>query len=222
MARRLSEAATTGVGSEGVMDQLLKSSEHRLWDLIADRARPGVDLAALDRRIWDLFGETWAVMFTDLSGFSRQVEKFGILHFLQIIHEHKQLLSPIIARHNGILIKVEADSLIIIFRRAASAVRCGVEMQTALEEFNNPRSPETEVLLCLGIGFGEMLRIGDQDVFGREVNAASKLGEDTAKAWEILLTKAAVDAAGEMPGLSFERIEAQVAGSTENYRVLYR
>ena len=222
MARRLSEAATTGVGSEGVMDQLLKSSEHRLWDLIADRARPGVDLAALDRRIWDLFGETWAVMFTDLSGFSRQVEKFGILHFLQIIHEHKQLLSPIIARHNGILIKVEADSLIIIFRRAASAVRCGVEMQTALEEFNKPRSPETEVLLCLGIGFGEMLRIGDQDVFGREVNAASKLGEDTAKAWEILLTKAAVDAAGEMPGLSFERIEAQVAGSTENYRVLYR
>ena len=122
-------------------DELLKSSEHRLWDLIAERARPGVDLAALDRRIWDLFGETWAVMFTDLSGFSRQVEKFGILHFLQIIHEHKQLLSPIIARHNGILIKIEADSLIVIFRRTASAVRCAVEMQGLLEEFNKARPP---------------------------------------------------------------------------------
>lgn len=204
------------------MDRLLKSSEHRLWDLIAERARPGVDLVALDRRIWDLFGETWAVMFTDLSGFSRQVEKFGILHFLQIIHEHKQVLSPIVARHNGILIKVEADSLIIIFRRAASALRCAIEMQAAVWEFNKPRLPETEVLLCVGIGYGEMLRIGDQDVFGREVNAASKLGEDTAKAWEILITKAAADSIGSMPGLTFEPIEARVAGSAENFRVLYR
>ena len=203
-------------------DELLKSSEHRLWDLIAERARPEIDLVALDRRIWDLFGETWAVMFTDLSGFSRQVEKFGILHFLQIILEHKQFLSPIIRRHDGILIKIEADSLIVIFRRTASAVRCAVEMQMSLHELNQSRLPETEVLLCVGIGYGEMLRIGDLDVFGREVNAASKLGEDTAKAGEILLTKPAVDSAGTVDGLSFERIDAQVGGSAENYRVRYR
>ena len=191
-------------------DKLLKSSEQRLWDLIAERTRPGVDLKALDQRIWDLFGETWAVMFTDLSGFSRQVEKFGILHFLQIIHEHKKLLSPIIHRHDGILIKIEADSLIVIFRRTASAVRCAVEMQKTLQEFNRTRPPETEILLCVGIGYGEMLRIGDLDVFGREVNAASKLGEDTAKAGEILLTKAAVDSAGAMDGVTFEKVDAQV------------
>jgi adenylate cyclase len=204
-----------------VRDQLLKSSEDRLWDLIAERAIPGADLKALDRRIWDLFGETWAIMFTDLSGFSRQVEKFGILHFLQIIQEHKKLLSPMIREHDGILIKVEADSLLIIFRRTASAVRCAVDMQRALQVFNKTRPPETEILLCVGIGYGEMLRIGDLDVWGREVNAASKLGEDTAKAGEILLTKAAVDSAGALDGLSFERIDASVGGSAENYRVVY-
>jgi len=202
-------------------DKLLKGSESRLWDLIAERSRPGVDQAALDRRIWDLFGETWAVMFTDLSGFSRQVEKFGILHFLQIIHEHKQILGPIIMRHDGILIKIEADSLIVIFRRTASAVRCAVEMQLAMNELNRNRPPETEVLLCVGIGHGEILRIGDIDVFGREVNAASKLGEDTAQAREILLTRAAVEASGPLEGLTFERIDAQVGGSAENYRVRY-
>lgn len=202
-------------------DKLLKGSESRLWDLIAERSRPGVDQAALDRRIWDLFGETWAVMFTDLSGFSRQVEKFGILHFLQIIHEHKQILSPIIMRHDGILIKIEADSLIVIFRRTASAVRCAVEMELAMKDLNRNRPPETEVLLCVGIGHGEILRIGDMDVFGREVNAASKLGEDTAKAGEILLTRAAVEATGPLEGLAFERIDAQVGGSAENYRVKY-
>ena len=202
-------------------DELLKCSEHRLWELIAERARPGADIQAVDRKIWDLFGETWAVMFTDLSGFSRQVEKFGILHFLQIIHEHKQLLTPIIHAHDGILIKIEADSLIVIFRRTGSAVRCAVEMQRVLRKFNETRPPETEVLLCVGIGYGEMLRVGDLDVWGREVNAASKLGEDTAKSGEILITKAAVDTAGAIEGLSFERIEAQVGGSAENYRVRY-
>ena len=81
---------------------------------------PGADTAGIDRRIWDLFGEEWAIMFTDLSGFSRQVAAFGIIHFLQVIFEQKRLLLPIVAAHDGILIKVEADSFLIIFKRAGA------------------------------------------------------------------------------------------------------
>ncbi len=111
----------------------------------------------------------------------------------------------------------------MIFRRTAAAVRCAVEMQKTLREFNRARTPETEILLCVGIGYGEMLRIGDLDVFGREVNAASKLGEDTAKSGEILITKAAVDSTRAVDGVEFEfeKVEAQVGGSAENYRVRY-
>ena len=43
----------------------------RLNNLMLERARPGSDQAAIDAQIWELFGETWAVMFTDLAGFSR-------------------------------------------------------------------------------------------------------------------------------------------------------
>ena len=74
---------------------------------------------------------------------------------------------------------------------------------------------------CVGIGFGQILRIGDHDVFGREVNAASKLGEDTAKANEILVTKSAVDACGKIKGFTFNKIDVQVAGSHENYKLNY-
>jgi adenylate cyclase len=218
---RIFRPDAAGVGFKPVRDELLKSSEDRLWEMIAERAKPGVDLKALDQRIWDLFGENWAVMFTDLAGFSRQVEKFGILHFLQIILEHKRLLSPLIARHDGILIKMEADSLIVIFRRAAGAIQCAVEMQAALKDFNRKRVPETEVLLCVGIGYGSILRLGNHDVYGREVNAAGKLGEDTARAGEILVTSAAVQSAGPLEGITFDRIEASVGGSAENYRVRY-
>jgi adenylate cyclase len=206
--------------------QQLKCSEERLWALIAERAAAAGDdekIAALDQRVWDLFGETWAIVFTDLSGFSRQVQAFGILHFLQIIHEHKTVLEPVIARHDGVLIKAEADSLMLLFRRASSAFRCAIEMQHTLQELNKQRSPETAVLLCLGIGYGPLLRIGDDDVFGNQVNAASKLGEDTARANEILITKAAKDAlsATDVEGLSFELLTERIPGSDENYRVRY-
>ena len=202
-------------------DANLKGSQARLWRLIEERTRPGADAEIIDRRIWDLFGETWAVMFTDLCGFSRQVAAFGIVHFLQIIYEQKRLLLPIVADHDGVLIKVEADSFLILFKRAEIALRCGVAMQHACQRFNAGRPPEHQLLFCAGVGYGRILRIGDYDVFGQEVNAASKLGEDTAKAHEVLVTHAARDAAGVLPNVTFADLSIAVPGSEQNYRLEY-
>lgn len=202
-------------------DDHLKGSEARLWRLIAERAQPSADTNEIDARIWDLFGDDWAIMFTDLSGFSRQVAKFGIIHFLQIIHEQKALLLPIVADHDGILIKIEADSFLIIFKRARTAVQCAVAMQHACQHLNARRAPEEQVLLCVGIGSGRVLRIGDVDVYGAEVNASSKLGEDTAKANEILITQKARDQIEDLIGVTFEKIDVQVPGSDTNYKVVY-
>jgi class 3 adenylate cyclase len=202
-------------------DHELKGSEHRLWAMIAERTKAGADTAAIDRRIWDLFGDEWAVMFTDLSGFSRQVAKFGIIHFLQVIYEQQKLLLPIVADHDGLLIKTEADSFLILFKRASVALRCGIAMQRACQQLNARRLPEEQVLLCLGIGFGKLLRIGDVDVFGAEVNAASKLGEDTAKANEILITESAKRTCDDVTDVTYEELDAPIPGSTKNWRVTY-
>src|SRR4051812_38648826 len=188
-------------------DDHLKGSESRLWGLIAQRMRAGADTKQIDQRIWDLFGQEWAIMFTDLSGFSRQVAKFGIIHFLQIIFEQKQLLLPVVEAADGILIKIEADSFMILFRTAARAVSCAVQMQRVCQAHNTRRAPEEQVILCVGVGFGKILKIGDEDVFGHEVNLASKLGEDTAKGDEILVTPAARAAAGDVSGVRWEQVE---------------
>lgn len=202
-------------------DYDLKGSETRLWALVEERTRAGADTTRIDQRIWDLFGDEWAIMFTDLSGFSRQVAAFGIIHFLQVIFEKKRLLLPIVAAHDGILIKVEADSFLIIFKRPERALQCAIEMQHACQKLNHRRLPEEKVLLCVGIGFGRILRIGDADVYGQEVNAASKLGEDTAKADEILVTASVREAVGQAAGLQFEELSEAVPGSQLNFRVKY-
>jgi adenylate cyclase len=204
------------------MYEHVKGSEHRLWELVAERAKPGADVRRIDERIWDLFGEDWAVMFTDLTGFSRRVVEFGIIHFLQVIYEQNRVLLPIVADHDGILIKQEADSFLIVFRRPHSAITCALAMQRACRELSQDRRPEDQLLLCVGIGFGRILRIADVDVFGAEVNAASKLGEDVAKSNEILVTDAVREAAGDVEGLSYEPLDVAIAGTSRAWRILYR
>lgn len=184
------------------------ASQDRLQKLIEERLKPGADTDRIDARMWDLFGEEWCIMSTDLAGFSRGVARFGIIHFLQTIYESERMLVPIIENHDGILLKVEGDSLFVIFRNVKKAIRASIEMQRTLLEYNRERAEEEQVLLCVGLGFGRVLRIGDADVFGAEVNMASKLGEDVAKSYEILVTKAVREAAETMKDLKFEEIEA--------------
>lgn len=204
-----------------VSDHDLKGSEARLWALIEERARPGANVAAIDQRLWDLFGDDWAVMFTDLSGFSRKVAEFGIVHFLQVIWEQKRLLLPIVADHDGILIKIEADSFLIIFKKVRRAIDCAVAMQRACAVANATRAPEDQVLLCVGIGAGHILRIGDVDCYGYEVNAAAKLGEDLARANEILVTQAAWAALGDSTGLNTSPGPAPFSGAEASVRLDY-
>jgi adenylate cyclase len=200
-----------------VIGEHLKGSEVKLWQLVDARTQPGADRKAIDQRIWDLFGQEWAIVFTDLSGFSRNVAKFGIIHFLQVINDQKKLLTPIVEKHDGIVVKVEADSFLILMRKASTAVKSAIEMQRACHEFNKTRATEDQVLLCVGIGYGRVLRVGDTDVYGHEVNLSSKLGEDTALANEILLTEAAVEAAGEILGTKY----LPRPGSGRNFQLKY-
>lgn len=195
----------------------------RLERLIQKRMAPGADKDAVDAQIWDLFGETWAVMFTDLSGFSRRVAEFGVIHFLQIIQESQRVFVPCLDAHSGILLKVEADSMLVIFRKVRRAVECAIAMQHAAQAYNEGRPQEEHLLLCVGLGYGAMLRVGDHDVFGAEVNAASKLGEDTARAWEILVTdnvKQIVERE-QMDNLSFEPLDYTPPGANKAYRLIY-
>ncbi len=201
------------------------AAQERLESLIEERLRPGADKERIDARIWDLFGETWAVMFTDLAGFSRRVAEFGIIHFLQIIQESHRILVPCIEEHDGILLKTEGDSALVIFRSAPRALMCSVAMQRTVRDYNVGREEAEKVLLCIGLGYGRMLRVGEHEVFGAEVNAAAKLGEDTAGPWEILVTGAVREAAlvdASAAPVGFDAMTEAPPGAASAYRVTYR
>lgn len=179
-----------------------------LADLLAQRARPGADRAAIETAIFTRFGCTQAIMFTDLVGFSRLVEAFGILHFLQLIQESETLFLPLITQHQGRCLKREGDSLLAVFDQPQDALDCARAMVAATETANPGRAAEERIEVCIGLGYGTVLRVGEHEVWGAEVNAASKLGEETARSGEILVTErfhaAVADQPWAMHGTLFE------------------
>jgi class 3 adenylate cyclase len=58
-------------------------------------------------------------------------------------------------------------------------------------------------------------------VFGAEVNAASKLGEDPAKAGEILVTGAFREPCGDVAGTGYVPINQSPAGTASAFRVAF-
>lgn len=199
-----------------------RASTDRLELLIEERLQPGSDRDRIDRRIWNLFGEKWAVLYTDLSGFSRRVAEYGVIHFLQTIYESHRLLVPVIQYGNGILLKTEGDSLMVIYRKPDDAVRSAIAMQQCCQRHSAKLNAEDQVLLCIGIGFGDVLHIGDDDIYGAEVNAACKLGEDSAKANEILITGAVAKAITPPEGCDLEPLAEAPPGAEQAFRLIYR
>lgn len=161
-----------------------------LASLLTQRRQVGADRAAVDAEIFARFGREQAVMFTDLVGFSRVVEAFGIVHFLQLIQESETLFLPLIGQQGGVCIKHEGDSLLVAFDAPHQALATAKAMVAATAAVNPGRAPEDRIEVCIGLGYGTVLQVGANEVWGSEVNAASRLGEDMAKGGQILATDA--------------------------------
>jgi class 3 adenylate cyclase len=149
---------------------------------------------------WMPYRDRLSILITDLSGFTRLTRELGNSGMVALLHGMRGIALPILEAHGGVPVKYQADDLFAAFRSAEGALRTAVDLQRALAD---PRPPlPARVELCMGIGFGEVLWWGDEDLYGEEVNLASKLGEDTAEPGEILLTESAARVCRErLPGV---------------------
>jgi adenylate cyclase len=156
-------------------------------------AAPAERRPEMDCRNFPVLFHRRAIVFTDTADFTLRTLRDGILHFLMIFDRVAQQVAQAVRSGDGHLVKVEADSMLLTYADVRRACQ-GVERIQALVTRLNRRLPENERLLfSYGIGFGDVLELED-DVFGLEVNLASKIGEDLAEPGEALLTPAASEA----------------------------
>ena len=162
--------------------------------LLRERERvPAAERAAFDREVLRSLGRPRAVVFTDTADFTIRSVRDGILHFMMSFTAAADQAARLVAAHGGEVVKMEGDSLLLRFDGVAAACRAVRDMEALLRRFNRGRAASERVRFSYGIGWGVVLDLED-DLFGLEVNLASKLGEDLARPGEALLTPAAVAA----------------------------
>jgi adenylate cyclase len=159
--------------------------------LLSERNQHPERVVQIDEVLLDAFQCRVAILILDMSGFSRLTDQCGIIHFLAMIHQMEQGARPAIAGNGGQVLKQEADNLFAIFDHPAQALEAALDIFRSFEAMNTVLPDERDIYGSIGIGYGDTLVIGDDDLFGSEVNHACKLGEDCATATEILLTPAA-------------------------------
>jgi class 3 adenylate cyclase len=116
------------------------------------------------------------------------------------------LTRPIIERHNGSVIKYEADNLLATFREPAEAVHAGIGINLAIA------SGGERFEVAIGIDHGRFILIDGAECYGDPVNVACKLGEDIAHPGEVLLTQAAAKQLGDPPPFALRQQKVSVSG----------
>ena len=96
-----------------------------------------------------------------------------------------------IAAGGGRVVKTEADNVFATFDDVPQALATARAIQRSLDAANTFLPEDWDLHAAIGIGYGPLLLVGEDDLFGSEMNIASKLGEDVAGRGEILLSSAA-------------------------------
>ena len=177
----------------------------------------------LEDAIWQKYGTENTVFVLDMFGFSLLTRKYGIVHYLSMIRRMQLTVEPIITGHGGRIIKFEADNCFAILPDSLSAVRAAITIQHALAAANLITTNELDVHVSIGIDYGKILIVNNEDIFGDAVNRACKMGEDIGVAGEILITKEAMDLIPSNVEVQGKSVELSIGGlSIPAYTILYR
>lgn len=169
---------------------MTEADEDAFRELLRRRHEEPERAEEIDAEIRRRFETEAAVLITDSVGFTRRTREKGILHVLSLLLHHAERLRPVLLAHGARVVKEEADNLFAVFSSVSEALAAARAMRDELAAYNRAVEPERQVRICTGIGFGRVILLPG-DAFGDAVNLASKLGEDTAEAEEILLTEEA-------------------------------
>ncbi|WP_353645102.1 alpha/beta fold hydrolase [Mesorhizobium sp. WSM2239] len=114
------------------------------------------------------------IMAADMAGYSRLMEgdEDGVLA-RQKAHR-KELIDPEIANRSGRIVKTTGDGMLAEFASVQEAVRCAVNVQTAMANREGNIPVDRRILYRIGINLCDVI-FDEGDIFGDGVNVASRL-----------------------------------------------
>jgi adenylate cyclase len=143
-----------------------------------------------------------AILAADVVGYSRLmgVSEVGTLTALK---EHRsQMIDPKIQQHQGRIVKLTGDGMLVEFPSVVNAVECATHIQRAMRERNVDVPEDRRIQFRIGINLGDVIVEGD-DIFGDGVNVASRI-EGVAKPGGVSVSSSVRENVGNKLDLAFE------------------
>ncbi len=157
------------------------------------------------------------ILFSDIEESTALNERIGDRAWVKLISAHDKLVSDLVQRRSGHVVKSQGDGFMIAFARAEQAVRCGIDLQRALRRDAN-RKRHDEIRVRIGIHMGRSVRRGD-DLFGRNVAMAARVAAQ-ATGGEILVSQPVRDALSDSDDIRFDGgRDVELKGFSGTYRL---
>ncbi|MFQ5519439.1 MAG: hypothetical protein ACE5E3_05515 [Mariprofundus sp.] len=192
-----------------------------LMDELGDLMDQGIDPREHEAELRAKYGRTCAVLVLDSSGFTRTTREHGIMHVLGKLQQMREVILPILDAHGCQESILEADSVIALLPDVESALDVVLETADGICRRGIMFTQERPYRIGAGIGYGELLITGGHgEYFGPEINLASLLGEDTAQANQLLITKAAYASLPEERKSTFRKGAEIISGLDIDFHAL--
>jgi len=141
----------------------------------------------LEQVLKDKFTRKMAIVFSDVSGYTQYMDRWGDLRGRAWIQKHHDIVLPLIEEHDGSVLDIMGDGIMASFVDTQSAVNACVAIQTGLDTYNMAASEADKIHVHIGVNSGEIL-VDDEGIAGDVVNVASRI-QSQAKADQILISK---------------------------------
>ncbi|MEX2201696.1 MAG: adenylate/guanylate cyclase domain-containing protein [Dongiaceae bacterium] len=115
-----------------------------------------------------------AIMVADVAGYSRLMgeNEAGTLDTLK--KRRREIFAPLVAEHQGRIIKLMGDGALVEFSSANNAVTCAIAVQKAMADANRNHPGEHPIELRIGVNLGDVIVEGS-DIYGDGVNIAARV-----------------------------------------------
>jgi adenylate cyclase len=148
-----------------------------------------------------------AVLAADVVGYSRLMgaDESGTLAALDTLRT--DLINPKISEHQGRIVKLTGDGMLVEFPSVVNAVACAADMQRGIRDRNRGLPQDRRIEFRMGVNVGDVIVQGE-DIFGEGVNVAARL-ESIATPGGIMISGSVRDHIGNRLDLAFDDIGEQ-------------
>nr|MBA3519694.1 tetratricopeptide repeat protein [Hyphomicrobiales bacterium] len=161
-----------------------------------------------------------AIMAADVVGYSRLMGANEAATLADLKTHRRELVDSKIAEHQGRIVKLTGDGMLVEFTSVVNAVACAAEIQRKMLERNRNVPEQLRIQFRIGVNIGDII-VEEGDIFGDGVNLAARL-EGVATPGGIAVSGTVRDHIGNRLDIGFEDTGEQALKNIDRPVRVYR